>query len=140
MNVDQLDKNKIKSYKDLKIYELSFDLSMKIYNLSKDFPREELYSLTDQIRRSSRSIPVNIREGFAKKAYKNVFIRHLNDALGSCEETRTWLEIAKECGYIDVINFEELNKKYDELSAMIYSFINRFIESTNHQFVYKTMN
>lgn len=65
----------IKSIKDLKVYELSFDLAMEIFWLTKKYPKKELYSLVDQIRRASRSIPANIREGFAKKQYKDVFMK-----------------------------------------------------------------
>jgi len=86
---------------DLDIYKLSIELSMKIFKLSQSFPNEEKYSLIDQIRRSSRSIPANIREGFAKRKYPDVFILHLNDALGSSEETLTWLEISHQCKYIN---------------------------------------
>ncbi len=77
---------------DLEVYRLAFDLAMEVFELTKKFPKEEKYSLTDQIRRSSRSVPINIREGFAKRRYENLFIRHLNDAMGSSEETRGWLD------------------------------------------------
>lgn len=77
----------IKSLKDLKVYQLAYELAMEIFEITKTFPPEEKYSLTDQIRRSSRSVPINIREGFAKRKYEQIFIRHLNDALGSSEET-----------------------------------------------------
>ena len=120
------EKKGIKSHNDLKIYKLSYDLSMDIYNLTKKFPREELYSLTDQIRRSSRSIPANIREGFAKRKYENIFIRHLNDALGSSEETRTWLEFSRDCKYIPMNEFDKLDNQYKELSAMIFVLMNRW--------------
>jgi len=73
----------IKSITDLKVYNLAFELAMEIFNLTLTFPKNERYSLTDQIRRSSRSVAINIREGFAKRKYANVFIRHLNDSLGS---------------------------------------------------------
>ena len=66
----------IKSCKDLKVYNLAFELAMEIYGMTKTFPKEEKYSLTDQIRRSSRSAAINIREGFAKRKYENVFIIH----------------------------------------------------------------
>lgn len=92
--------NIIKSVKDLRIYNESYRLAMEIFHLTKRFPKEEIYSLTDQIRRSSRSVPMNIREGYAKKKYEQIFIRHLVDALGSSEETRGWLEFAKDCNYI----------------------------------------
>jgi len=75
--------NIIKSVKDLRIYTESYRLAMEVIHLTKRFPKEELYSLTDQLRRSSRSVPMNIREGYAKKKYEQIFIRHLVDALGS---------------------------------------------------------
>ena len=70
----------IKSVKDLKVYNIAFKFDMEIFRLTLNFPIEERYSLTDQIRRSSRSVAINIREGFAKRRYENVFIRHLNDS------------------------------------------------------------
>ena len=84
----------IKSVRDLKIYNVAYKLAMEIFEITKKFPKEETYSLTDQIRRSSRSVAVNIREGFAKKRYENIFIKHLNDSLGSSEETRSWLDFS----------------------------------------------
>ncbi len=113
----------IKSIKDLRVYELSFNLATEIFWLTKKYPKEELYSLVDQIRRASRSIAANIREGFAKKQYKDVFVRHLIDALGSCEETRTWLDFSYKSEYLKEAKHTELSKKYDEISAMLYKLI-----------------
>ncbi len=111
----------IHNFRDLKIYTLSYELALKIFKLSQKFPKEELYSLTSQIRRSSRSVPGNIREGFAKRKYENIFIRHLIDALGSAEETRTWLELSRDCGYITGEEFEKFDRFYDEVSAMLFT-------------------
>jgi len=111
----------VKSVKDLKVYNLAFELAMEIFKLTQDFPKEEQYSLTDQMRRSSRSVAINIREGFAKKRYENVFIRHLNDAIGSSEETRGWLDFSLRCRYIDPKIHEMLDTSYDEVNAMLYS-------------------
>ena len=111
----------IKSVRDLKIYTIAFELAMEIFKLTLNFPREEKYSLTDQIRRSSRSVPVNIREGFAKRRYENVFIRHLTDSIGSSEETRGWLEFSLRCRYINKEIHQRLDKSYDEVNAMLYS-------------------
>ena len=110
----------IKSVKDLKVYNVAFELAMDIFKLTLNFPKEEKYSLTDQIRRSSRSVAINIREGFAKRRYKNVFIRHLNDSIGSSEETRGWLDFCKECRYINQVTHQRLDKSYDEVNAMLY--------------------
>ena len=112
---------RIRSCKDLKVYNLSFELAMKIFEMTKTFPKEEKYSLVDQIRRSSRSAAINIREGFAKRRYENVFIRHLNDSIGSSEETRGWLDFAHGCQYIDGSTYKELDQKYEELNKMLYS-------------------
>ncbi|HYV95269.1 MAG TPA: four helix bundle protein [Chitinophagales bacterium] len=103
------------------VYNLAFDLSMQIFKLSKSFPKEETYSLTDQIRRSSRSVSINIREGYAKKKYEKFFVSHLVTSLGSSEETRGWLEYAMACEYITKNIFNQLDKSYSELSAMINS-------------------
>jgi len=111
----------IKSVKDLKVYNIAFELAMEIFSLTQGFPKEEQYSLTDQMRRSSRSVAINIREGFAKKRYENVFIRHLNDAIGSSEETRGWLDFSLRCRYIDPKMHEKLDRSYDEVNAMLYS-------------------
>ena len=114
----------IKSISDLKVYRVAFELAMKVFELTKKFPKEETYSLTDQIRRSSRSVPINIREGFAKRRYENVFIRHLTDAMGSSEETRGWLDFSLGCGYINRDEHDSLDIKYDEVNAMLYSLMN----------------
>ena len=98
---------------------------MEIFNITKSFPKEKTYSLTDQVRRSSRSVAMNIREGFAKRRYEQVFIRHLNDALGSSEETRGWLDSALDCKYILEKNYRELDSQY-EVGAMLYSLMNNW--------------
>ena len=116
----------IKSIQDLKVYMLSFELAMTVFELSKKFPKEETYSLTDQIRRSSRSVPINIREGFAKRRYENIFIKHLTDSLGSSEETRGWLDFALRCKYITEQEHQETDSGYDEVNAMLYSLQNNW--------------
>jgi four helix bundle protein len=117
---------KIKSIKDLKVYNLAYQLAMEVFEMTKKFPKEETYSLTDQIRRSSRSVTINIREGYAKRKYEQVFIRHLNDSLGSSEETRGWLDFAKDCKYITENEHKKLDDRYDEVSAMLYSLANNW--------------
>ncbi|PIS27313.1 MAG: diversity-generating retroelement protein bAvd family protein [Candidatus Marinimicrobia bacterium CG08_land_8_20_14_0_20_45_22] len=114
---------KIESIKDLTVYNLSYELSMKIFELTKTFPRDEMYSLTDQLRRSSRSVPMNIREGFAKRKYKRIYLRHLIDALGSAEESRGWLEIAKDCSYTNQEIQCALDSEYDHLCASLTKLI-----------------
>ena len=110
--------------RDLKVYNLGYGLAMEIFEITKKFPREEIYSLTDQIRRSSRSVAINIREGYAKRKYEQVFIRHLNDSFGSSEETRGWLDFARDCKYISTDEYKKLDDRYDETNAMLYSLMN----------------
>jgi four helix bundle protein len=116
----------IRRIQDLKVYNLAFDLAMEIFKLTLNFPKEERYSLTDQIRRSSRSVAINIREGFAKRRYENVFIRHLNDSIGSSEETRGWLDFSVKCGYINQETHLRLDKSYDEVNAMLFRLMNNW--------------
>ena len=114
----------IKCCKDLRVYQLAYKLAMEVFWATKKFPKEENYSLVDQIRRSSRSVAINIREGYAKRKYQQVFIRHLNDALGSSEETRGWLDFSIDCEYLTQEKYKELDKEYDEVNAMLYKLIN----------------
>ena len=119
----------IRSIKDLKVYKVAYDLAMEIFEITKRFPREETYSLTDQIRRSSRSVAINIREGYAKRRYEQVFIKQLNDSLGSSEETRGWLEFARDCRYIIEDVYKRLDDRYDELNAMIHGLMTNWKSS-----------
>lgn len=90
---------KILRHQDLVVYKKAIEAAMKIFELSKSFPKEETYSLTDQIRRASRSVPANIAEAWRKRRYKAAFIAKLNDAEGEAAETQTWLEISVRSGY-----------------------------------------
>ena len=92
---------KIRTHRELEVYKIAFVASMKIFNLSKSFPREDTYSLTDQIRRSSRSVCSDIAEAFRKRRYEKSFISKINDSEGEAAETQTWLEFALECKYIN---------------------------------------
>jgi four helix bundle protein len=104
---------------DLEVYKLGFDTAMKIFEVSKTFPKEERYSLTDQIRRSSRSVCANLAEGWRKRRYKAVFINKLLDSAQEAAETQTWLQFALQCKYISKELFEELNEKYEHIFAML---------------------
>ena len=110
----------IKTIFDLDIFKISYHFAMDIFNIAKKFPKEERYSLTDQIIRSSRSISANISEGWGKRIYENEFKRHLVYAMGSLEETKIWLSFAKDCGYISDDNFRTYCLKYDEIGAKLY--------------------
>ena len=109
----------IKTFLDLDVYQLAHSLAMKIFKVSKMFPKEEKYSLIDQIRRSSRSIAVNMAEGRGKRRYPELFKRHLIDALGSLEETKSWLLLSADCKYLPSQTYDELLKKYDRVGCQI---------------------
>jgi len=110
----------IQSYKDLNVFQLSYSLAMEIFWLTKEFPKEELYSLIDQVRRASRSVTANIVEGWAKRRYENVFKRHLIDSIGSCDETKLWLDFGFDCKYIAVAKHDSLVSRYEELGKMLH--------------------
>ncbi len=104
---------KIRDHNELDVFNLSFKNAMKIFELSKNFPKEERYSLTDQIRRASRSIATNIAEAFRKRRYPKAFVSKLSDSEAEAAETQVWLKFSYECGYIDKKIFDELNQSYD---------------------------
>jgi four helix bundle protein len=109
----------IQSYKDLEVYKRSFKMAMDIFWLTKDFPKEKIYSLTSQITRSSRSVSLNIVEVWAKRQYENVFKQHLIHTLGSNSETEASLLFAKECKYIDQKTFDLFANEIDQIGKMI---------------------
>ncbi len=116
-------RNVIRQVSDLEVYSLSYSLAIEIFELSKKFPREELYSLTDQIRRSSRSVSANISEGFAKRNNGNFFKQYLYTAIGSVEETKTWLDFARDFNYIPDDLAEKVIKEYTRTGAMLFRLI-----------------
>ena len=106
---------KIRTHKDLEVYNLAFAAAMKIYELSKKFPKEETYSLTDQIRRSSRSVCGNIAEGFRKRRYPKAFILKLTDSESEAAETQSWLDFSLCCLYLTERDHSELYETYDQI-------------------------
>ncbi|MEJ2052032.1 MAG: four helix bundle protein [Calditrichota bacterium] len=115
----------IKTHRDLKVFLLSFEAGMEIFSISKSFPKEEVYSLTDQIRRSSRSVSANIAEAFRKRKYPKNFISKLYDSAAESAETQVWLDFALECHYIDKEIYKKLNDKYDHILAMLVNMSNQ---------------
>ena len=113
-----------RGYRDLKVYQLAYKLAMEIFEISKPFPKEEKYSLTDQIRRSSRSVSVNIGEGYRKRKYPKHFSSKMTDADGECTETQIWLDFAMDCKYIDEAIRNRLHKEYEEVGRMLGSMAN----------------
>ncbi len=114
----------IRSHRKLKVYQLSFEAGMEIFHLSKLFPKEERYSLTDQIRRSSRSVSANISEAFRKRPYPKSFIAKLSDPEGEAAETPNGLDFALACAYIGTTEHRSLYDKYDHILSMIFNMIN----------------
>lgn len=113
----------IKSYRDLNVNQVAYSLAMEVFQTTKKFPREELYSLTDQLRKASRSVAANIVEGWVKSKYESVFKHHLLDSIGSCGETRAWLDFALDCKYIPADVHKSLADKYDKVSRMLHGLL-----------------
>lgn len=109
----------IRRHNDLRVYKLSFEAGMEVFRMTKVFPKEEKYSLTDQIRRSSRSVSGNIAEAWRKRKYPKSFIAKLNDAEGEAAETQVWLDYALACEYIDESKHKALFEKYDNIIGML---------------------
>ncbi|HWZ14245.1 MAG TPA: four helix bundle protein [Mucilaginibacter sp.] len=109
------------SFRELKVYQLSFEAAREIRLISMKFPKEETYSLVDQIRRSSRSVCVNIGEGYRKRIYPKHFTSKMTDADGEATETSIWLDFALDCNYIDLTTFKALQDKYSEIGRMLNS-------------------
>jgi four helix bundle protein len=113
----------IRSYKELRVYKAAMDAAMKIFELSKSFPPEEKYSLTDQMRRSSRSVCTNIGEAWRKRRYPAHFVSKMSDSEGEAEETRVWVEIAERCKYLSHEDAASLDQAYDEILAQLVNMI-----------------
>jgi four helix bundle protein len=110
---------KIRTHNDLDVYRMAFDAAMQIFKISKDFPKEEKYSLTDQIRRSSRSVCANIAEAFRKRRYEKAFVSKLNDAEGEAAETQVWLEFSLKCNYLKKEQIDYLFTSYDNIMGKL---------------------
>lgn len=113
----------IRTHKDLDVYQLSFEAGMKIFELSKNFPTEERYSLTDQIRRASRSVSVNIAEAWRFRRYPKSFISKLSTSEGEAAEVQVWLDFALACEYIQPELNKELFSKYDNIIGKLVNMI-----------------
>lgn len=109
----------IKSFRDLEVYQLSYELAMDIFSLTRNFSMAESYSLTSQMVRSSRSISANIAEGWAKRTYEKKFKVHLIDSLGSATETPNWCSFAKDCNYINSDQYDHLTEKLDHIGRKL---------------------
>ncbi|MDY6900694.1 MAG: four helix bundle protein [Cyanobacteriota bacterium] len=117
-------KGDIKSHEDLEVLQLAFDTAMRIYESSKKFPVEERYSLTDQIRRSSRSVCANLAEAWRKRRYQAAFIAKLNDSEAEAAETQIWIKFAVKCKYLDVELGREMYATYNQILGSLVKMIN----------------
>lgn len=111
-------------YKDLIVYKKAYAAAMEIFKESKKFPKEELYALTDQIRRSSRSVCANIAEGYRKRIYPKSFISKMADSDGECAETMVHLDFAIDCGYLNDKSYKKITEEYIQVGKMLGSMIN----------------
>jgi four helix bundle protein len=115
---------KIKAYKDLRVYQTAIEAAMSIFTLTKHFPPEEKYSMVDQMRRSSRSVCANIAEAWRKRRYPAHFVSKLSDLESEAEETRVWIELAHRCGYLKKERADELDNCYDKILGQFVLMIN----------------
>jgi four helix bundle protein len=113
----------IKNHWDLEVYQMAMEASMKIFELTRSFPKEEKYSLTDQIRRSSRSVNANIAEAWRKRRYVGSFICKLNDSEAEAAETQVWIEFSVKCEYMQKETGKELLGLYDRIIGKLVNMI-----------------
>lgn len=121
----QKQKGNIRHFRELDVYRLAMDSAMQIFEVSKRFPPEEKFSLTDQIRRSSRSVCTNIAEAWRKRRYPNAFVSKLSDSDAEASETQVWLEFASKCGYLNQTVVEQLDKTYDHIMGKLVNMLTR---------------
>lgn len=114
-------KKDIRHFRDLEVYQLAFKSAMRIFVITKSFPVEERFSLTDQVRRASRSVCSNIAEAWRKRKYKAVFVNKLTDSMQEASESQCWIEFSFACEYIDRKTFEEIDAEYEKIIAMLNS-------------------
>ena len=122
----------MRGFRDVKAYQLACTLAMEIFEESKSFPLKERFSVTDQIRKSSRSVPGNIAEGYRKRMYPKMFVSKLADSDAEAAETRVWLDFAFDCGYITKTGCDKLMDAFDQVGKMLGSMIahpEKFISS-----------
>ena len=123
---------KIKHFRELDVYQNALMAAMEIFEISKRFPNEERFSLTDQIRRSSRSVCSNLSEAWRKRHYAAAFVSKLNDAEGEAAETQVHLEFASRCGYLDAASFQRLDDAYDKIIGQLVNIAEHSEKWTTH--------
>jgi four helix bundle protein len=121
-----------KSFRELKVYQAARGAALQVFELSKTFPREERYALTDQIRRSSRAVKAMLAEAWARRRYKAAFINKIDEALGEANETQSWLDDALDDRYLTADIFKELNDRYQAIGGMLSRMIDRADDFCKH--------
>jgi four helix bundle protein len=121
-----------RSFRDLNVYQEARGTAQKILELSREFPAEERYSLTDQIRRSSRAVKAMIAEAWGRRRYKAVFVNKLDEALGEATETESWLDDARDAQYLSIEEFDALDSKYISIGQMLSRMIDRADDFCKH--------
>ena len=114
---------RIKTYRELRVYQNAIETAMEIFHITKSFPAEEKFSLVDQMRRSSRSVCTNLAEAWRKRRYRAAFIAKLSDAESEACETQVWIEFAERCDYIDKALSGKLDKMYDRIMGQLVKMI-----------------
>ncbi len=115
---------KYRGFRDLIVFQLSYQLAVEVFDITKTFPKEEKYSLTDQVRRSSRSVPGNIAEAWSRRKYPKSFVSKLIDSLGEANETTVWIDFSKDFKYFNESECNHFINKYEEVCKMLNSMIN----------------
>jgi four helix bundle protein len=121
-----------RSFRELKVYEKARDAAKQVFVVSKEFPREERFALTDQIRRSSRAVKAMLAEAWARRRYKAAFINKIDEALGEANETQSWLDDALDAQYLSAANFKDLNDRYQAIGGMLSRMIDRADDFCKH--------
>ena len=114
-----------KTFRDLEVWKIAFKSAQEIFRLSKGFPKEERYSLTDQVRRSSRAVTAMIAEAWGRRRYRAVFVNKLDEALGEANETQSWLAHSLRCEYITAADFRSLDEEYQKIGGKLSRMIDR---------------
>lgn len=112
-------KQEIRTFRDLRVYQAAMDLAMEIFELTKNFPKEETYSLVDQMRRSSRSVCTNLSEAWRKRRYRAAFVSKLSDSESESAEPQVLLEFAFRCRYVEKETFEKLDERYEHVLSQL---------------------
>jgi four helix bundle protein len=121
-----------KSFRELRVYQAARDAALRVFIVTKTFPREERYALIDQVRRSSRAVKALIAEAWARRRYKAAFINKIDEALGEANETQSWLDDALDDEYLSKEDFQELDDRYQAIGGMLSRMIDRADDFCKH--------